>query len=272
MLHTHRRSARRMAALPGAVLTQQPQHAGNPELGMIGATTELTVTQPCPSFLIEHERGLVLFDTGFDPRGLDDMAAYYPQIAKVLPMVGTRDLGVDRQLAGLGYKPSDIGYVIQSHLHFDHAGGMYLFKDSTFLMGRGEMAFALQAHDKAAHGFFRVEDILPTRHYDWIETAHDFDLFGDGSVVLLSSPGHTPGSLALFVRLPNQNIILSGDVCHFPLELEMGIISNAFDSPAAATASVRRLRMIGRAWDAKIWIQHEEAHWNAWPHAPDYID
>ena len=46
------------------------------------------------------------------------------------------------------------------------------------------MAFALQAHDKAAAGFFRVEDILPTRHYNWIETAHDFDLFGDG--------GHTP--------------------------------------------------------------------------------
>ncbi|MDT3444931.1 N-acyl homoserine lactonase family protein [Pseudofrankia sp. BMG5.37] len=272
MLYTPRATAKRMAALPGAAFVSQPRHVGNAELGLIGATSTLDVTQPCPSFLIEHDRGLVLFDTGFDPRGLDDMAAYYPEISKALPMAGNRDLGIDRQLDGLGYRPSQISYVIPSHLHFDHAGGLYLFPDSTFLMGSGEMAFALQAHDKPQAGFFRVEDLLPTRHFDWIETAHDFDLFGDGSVVLLFSPGHTPGSLALFVRLPNQNIILSGDVCHFPLEVDMGIIATSSFSPSYATFALRRLRMISKAWDARIWIQHEEDHWNEWPHAPEYID
>lgn len=272
MLITQRATAKRMAALPGPALVGQARHLGNAQMGLIAPTATRDVTQPCPSFLIEHERGLVLFDTGFDPRSLDDMAGYYPEIAKVLHMEGTRDLGVDRQLSGLGYRPSQITYVVQSHLHFDHAGGLYLFKDSTLLMGAGEMAFALQAHDKPAAGFFRVEDILPTRHYDWIETAHDFDLFGDGSVVLLSSPGHTAGSLALFVRLPNRNLILSGDACHFPLELDMGIIFTALDSAASATSSLRRLRMIAKAWDAEIWIQHEEAHWDKWPHAPEYID
>jgi hypothetical protein len=65
---------------------------------------------------------------------------------------------------------------------------------------------------------------------------------------------------------------LSGDVCHFPLELEMGIIATASDSPMRATMSVRRLRMLGKAWDAEIRIQHEQTHWDRWPHAPECID
>jgi hypothetical protein len=81
---TPRATAKRMAALPGAAFVDIAPLVGYPEMGIIGDGSTYDITQPCPSFLIEHERGLVLFDTGFDPRSLDDMAGYYPEISSML--------------------------------------------------------------------------------------------------------------------------------------------------------------------------------------------
>ncbi len=206
------KTARRLWALPGALLTlRQPQFVD----GVVAVVDSSPPVQaPCPSFLIEHDRGLVLFDTGVSPKGLKDPERYFPDLARRLKLTISPELGVDAQLLGLGYNPSKVNYVIPSHLHFDHAGGLYLFPDATFLIGAGEMAFAYWP-PPSARPYFLLDDLIPTRTFNWIELAADHDLFGDGSVVILRTPGHTPGEVSLLVRLPNRTLILTGDTCHY---------------------------------------------------------
>jgi glyoxylase-like metal-dependent hydrolase (beta-lactamase superfamily II) len=227
---------------------------------------------PCPSFLVEHPRGLVLFDTGVSPKGLADPERWFPDLVARFGFDCDADLGVDVQLRSLGYRTDQVSYVVPSHLHLDHAGGLYLFPDATFLIGAGEMDFAYHP-DGGTRAYFLLDDIAPTRGFRWIETNQDFDLFGDGSVRILYSPGHTPGSLALFVRLPSRNLILTGDTCHFRTEVEAGAcLPDMLNDHAEGNATLRRLMLYRDAWDADIWIAHDIDDWNSWPHAPDHVD
>jgi N-acyl homoserine lactone hydrolase len=267
--HVRSNTARRLWALPGAMFTgmSRPEYQGGVMVQMPDA---VQIEMPCPSFLIEHERGLVLFDTGVSPKGLSAPDRYFPNLVQQLKFDCRPDLGVDAQLRSLGYRLDQIRYVVPSHLHFDHAGGLYLFPDATFLVGTGEIGYAYQPDD-GYRPYFLLEDIVPTRDFRWIEVGHDFDLFGDGSVQLLFSPGHTPGSLALFVRLPSRNLILTGDTCHYRTEIEHGVASTLHDQ-ISGLASLRRLILLRDAWDAQIWTGHDIDDWNAWPHAPAHID
>jgi len=263
------RTAKRLWALPGALFTgmRRPEYVNG---RMVRTPTSPEIDMPCPSFLIEHERGLVLFDTGVSPKGLADPERYFPDLVRQFQFECLPELGVDRQIRELGYRLDQVRYVIPSHLHFDHAGGLFLFPHATFLVGEGEIGFAYHP-DEGFRPYFLLDDIVPTRDFRWIETAHDFDLFGDGSVQLLHSPGHTPGSLALFVRLPNRNLILTGDTCHYRNEVEHGV-ADALHDQVAGIASLRRLVLLRDAWDAQIWIGHDIDDWNSWPHAPDFVD
>jgi len=268
-IHVPSATAKRMWALPGAMLTglRRPEFVN----GMMMRTPQSPLIDiPCPSFLIEHNRGLVLFDTGVSPRGLADPDHYFPDLVRQLKFECRPDLGVDAQIRGLGYQLEHVKYVIPSHLHFDHAGGLFLFPHATFLVGSGEIGFAYQPPERA-RPYFLVDDISPTRDFRWIETAHDFDLFGDGSVQVLFSPGHTPGSLALFVRLPNRNLILTGDTCHYRTEVEHGVAEGLHDE-VAGLRSLRRIIFMQDAWDAQIWVGHDIDDWHSWPHSPDFVD
>jgi len=262
-------TATRMCALPGAVFTKVPR----PDFvngRMMRLPTSVLQDMPCPSFLIEHPRGLVLFDTGISPKGLANPEAYFPNLVDLFGFECRPDLGIDAQLRGLGLRPERITYVIPSHLHFDHAGGLYLFPNATFIVGAGEMGYAYRP-DGGYQPYYLLDDLAPTRGFRWIEADSDFDLFGDGSVRVLLSPGHTPGSLALFVRLPNQNFILTGDACHYRSEVEHGVADNLHDE-ARGIHSLHRLILIRDAWDATLWVGHDPGDWDAFPHAPEYIE
>jgi glyoxylase-like metal-dependent hydrolase (beta-lactamase superfamily II) len=138
------------------------------------------------------------------------------------------------------------------------------------MIGAGEMGYAYRP-DEGFRPYFLLADLSPTRDFRWIETGHDFDLFGGGSVQLLFSPGHTPGSLALFVRLPNRNLILTGDTCHYRNEVEHGVADVLHDQ-VTGIASLQRVILMRHAWDEQIWIGHDVEDWNAWPHAPSHVD
>jgi N-acyl homoserine lactone hydrolase len=263
------RTAKRLWALPGAMFTgmRRPQVVnGRP----VSSPSSPSVEMPCPSFLIEHERGLVLFDTGVSPKGLRDPDGYFPHLVTQFGFDCRPELGVDAQVEGLGYRLDDVNYVVPSHLHFDHAGGLYLFPNATFIVGADEIGFAYHPDD-GFRPYFLLDDISPTRDFRWIETGTDLDLFGDGSVVILRTPGHTPGSIAVFVRLPQRNLILTGDVCHYRSEVETGIALHLKDE-VQGIASLRRLILLRDAWDATIWIGHDIEDWNMWPHAPEHVE
>ena len=127
--------AKRMWALPNAELTVPRS------LLMHGAPND-PVTVPCPAYLIEHAKGLVLFDTGCHPKVADDPVGYWGPIANAIQVKYPKTMLLDKQIQGLGYKMDDIKYVVISHLHLDHTGYMYAFPKAKFLIMANELRYA----------------------------------------------------------------------------------------------------------------------------------
>lgn len=233
---------------------------------MYGLTGRLTI--PLPAYLIEHPKGLVLFDTGLVPDALEDPHAVYGDLADAITLTATADQRLDRQIRALGYELSDVTHVIASHSHFDHAGGLYLFPQAKFYAGQGELQHAYWPARIGA-GFFRREDLDATRSFDWYEIPGiDHDLFGDGSLVVLFTPGHTPGELSLLVRLPGRNFILTGDTVHLRAALDQEIHFPVDADTAAAVRSLQRLKLLRDSADATVWITHDPDDWAELRHAP----
>lgn len=232
---------------------------------MVGATG--TATVPMPAYLIEHSKGLVLFDTGLVPAAADDPEAVYGPLAQFLGLQFSPEQRFDNQLQALGYKVSDVTHVVASHTHFDHSGGLYLFPEAKFYVGTGDLRYAMWP-DPAGAAFFRREDIELTRSYNWTQIPTDHDLFGDGSLVILHTPGHTPGELSLLVRLPSRNFILTGDTVHLRQVLEEEIPMPYDANTELSIRSIQRLKLLRESADATVWISHDPDDWAELEHAP----
>ncbi len=159
------KTATRMWALTGATFTV-------PRNILVASLDTTPVTIPVPTYLIEHERGLVLFDTGCNPRAATDPEGVYGPLAAATNFKMAPEHTVDAQIRALGYRLEDVKIVIPSHLHFDHAGGLYLFPHARFYTMHGELQGAYWPPPNA-RGFFLVEDYLPTRNFDWFELPDD---------------------------------------------------------------------------------------------------
>jgi N-acyl homoserine lactone hydrolase len=228
------------------------------------------ITFPVPAFVIEHDRGLVLVDTMLDAAAAGNPEPVYGPISAVIAEY-REEQTVEAQLAVLGYRPSDVTHVIASHLHFDHIGGLSLFGHAKCYIGLGEFPHAYWP-GAATAGFFRRVELDAVREFDWHEvSAEGHDLFGDGSIVILWAPGHTPGQLAVQVRLPTQTIILATDVGHLR-ETFAAEMPTPFDvDTIAAVDSIRRLKLLADSLGARVWISHDADDWAEFPHAPDWI-
>jgi N-acyl homoserine lactone hydrolase len=252
-------SANKLVALTGATISMKESQL------MMGGSDEM-VDIPIPSFLIEHPKGLVLFDTGCAPQVAVDAEGYWGAATKFLKNIRyTRDQVVDQQVKLHGYKPADVKYVVVSHLHLDHSGGMQLFPQAQFLIMRGELPYAYWPERKARAGFI-LNDLLPTRGFDWKELDGDTDIFGDSSLMMLKTAGHTPGECSLQVRLKNGTVVLTGDTIHIRPQLETLAAMDSDYDIAEASASIRRLRDIRDRGEAKLWISHAPEDWAEYPH------
>jgi glyoxylase-like metal-dependent hydrolase (beta-lactamase superfamily II) len=250
--------AKKMWALPGAELTAPASllmHGGGPELLQL----------PCPSFLIEHPKGLVLFDTGCNEKIIDDAAGYWGEVAQALPIKWSKSDTLDKQIAGVGYKASDVKYVILSHSHLDHSGGLTYFPKAKFLVGANELRYAYWPDPDRRWGFI-LNDFLPTRGYDWLELAGDFDLFGDGAIQFLLTPGHTPGECSVLINLPNRKFLLTGDTAHLRAAVETGATMGIDYDPTQSIRSLQRIKMIRDMQGATMWITHDPEDWKEHPH------
>lgn len=159
------------------------------------------ITIPILMFLIEHPRGLVVFDTGIDTDVVRD------PLVEVDP-----EQRIDRQMRRLGYHPGQVRYVILSHLHLDHVGCAPLFEKATFVVRRQELRAAWwpDAYEKG----YDFEALLRMRPFNYIQPAEneDFDVFADGSLVCIDTRGHTEGHQSLVVNLPESGrVVLVGD-------------------------------------------------------------
>lgn len=196
---------------------------------------------PVNVFVIEHREGVVLFDTGQDRAAVTD-PNYFPK--RIDRFVNARMAQVDYEpdetleagLSRLGYDPADVSKVIISHLHPDHVGGLKSLMRSEILISSEEWA-TLSRPMPESRGVYPYHIDLPGLSWSRItpepladpeikpfETGHD--IYGDGSLVVLPTPGHTPGSISLLVRRPGHvPLLLVGDLTYDDELLRRGELS-----------------------------------------------
>lgn len=220
----------------------------------VGRSIEFSST----CWLIKRGNEWVLWDTGVPQATLND-----PKGWSTLPklIVYHLDKTITGQLAEIGLKTSDVTYVALSHTHGDHVGNVGLFPNSTIVMQRAEYSWIQSAdgtNDNVNQLKALARNLLGTpKHLRLIDG--DTDLFGDGSVTLVSTPGHTPGSQSLLVHLKSSGfIILSGDVVHLANNFEKNIIPALNTDKEASIASMGKVKRMIATYNAKLFINHDK--------------
>jgi len=256
----------RLYVLDGGTLESDP---GRYELTLedVGVT-ELSVA----AYLVEHPNGLLMWDTGgvsddeWTPTGeavrqhlvLSDGQDRYVTIART----------IGEQLRAAGHEPADVTHLAMSHYHWDHTANANLFAGATWLVRQAERdaMFGENVGTSRPALFAALED-GPTV----IVGDDEYDVFGDGSVVLKAAPGHTPGHQVLLVRLPETGpVVLSGDLYHYEAERTLDKVPTfEFDADQTRASRVSVEQFLERT-GARLWIQHDWTAHAALRKAPDY--
>ena len=174
------------------------------------------------------------------------------------------------QLAEVGVAPGDVTVIAFSHAHFDHVGNSKMFTRARWYVQENEYE-AMFGPDYGKYGF--LPELYATMQSNETVKLHgDHDVFGDGSVRIISTPGHTPGHQSLLVRLPTAGpVILSGDVAHFRDNLRHRRVP-AFNSDHDATrASMDRIEALADSEEAILLINHDAAQSSTVRYAPSAI-
>jgi N-acyl homoserine lactone hydrolase len=185
------------------------------------------------------------------------------------------DKSLTSQLADIGLKPSDITYVVISHTHGDHIGNVGLFPDSTVVMQRAEYNWIHSGNgpnENVNQLMALARKLLGTPKKLQLIDGDD-DLFGDGSVTLISTPGHTPGSQSLLVHLKNSGfIILSGDVAHSKENLQNDVVPTLNTNKAQSIASMEEIKRLMKTYKATIFINHDKQQTDTLKLLPAFYD
>ena len=210
-------------------------------------------------FLIEHPQGLVLFDCGPHPDLSVDPAARLGGTAETYEIRVGPSQDAASQLRAGGWEPRDVAHVALSHLHYDHAGGIESFPDATFHVQRVERLFA------QAPPVYQCGDYVPadfSHPVKWNEVDGYLDLFDDGRLLLIPTPGHTPGHQSMLVCLDGQKVVLVGDAAPHTRTIAEQALPAVLWNPDAMVASWDVLRELEASEDALL----------IYPHDPDFRD
>jgi N-acyl homoserine lactone hydrolase len=225
----------------------------------VGRSKRLTAS----CYLIQHNDTYMLWDTGLPESVLGS------PIKGSGPMEATLSRTIKDQLAELKVSPELISIVGISHYHFDHTGQAAAFPQAKLLLGKGDVEVLRKPGNDSAK---------PLEH--WLsgggaleEVMGDKDVFGDGSVVMLDLPGHTPGHHGLLVKLTKTgNVLLSGDVAHFRENYESDGVPSFNDDRTKSLASLDRFKKIAKNLKAVTIIQHEPEDIAKLPQFPKFAD
>lgn len=215
----------------------RPEHVrgtGRPMLWWLLTSRRWTAPRPINVYVIEHRDGLVLFDTGQDRASVTDphyfpggiVGFFYRRLARFA--IGEGDT-LTAQLAALGYRAKDVTMAVLSHLHQDHIGGIAELPNAEIVVSaidwraidspRAALDGVMADHVRVLGVRYRVVDIPPVTDPEMDAAiapfTHALDLRGDGSLLLLPTPGHSPGSMSLLVRAEGlPPLLLVGDLTY----------------------------------------------------------
>jgi N-acyl homoserine lactone hydrolase len=254
---------------PAALLREEGRFAWRKALGL-GVPRREWVEVPVQAFLVEHPgAGPMLIDTGFHPSVAVDPKE---NLGRLLTTMSLRDIemtpeqAVPAQLRELGIDPASIGTVVMTHLHADHASAISEFPEATFVVSSAEWEAATsqgQSHGyrrrQFDHAFdYRMLD-FDGRDADSFSTfGRAFDLFGDGSVRLVFTPGHTPGHLSVVLRVERGEVLVAGDAIYLERTLRERHLPYAVEDEHLFRRSLREIELYAReAPDALIIPGHD---------------
>ena len=211
-------------------------------------------------YLIKHAQGWLIWDTGV-PDAVAAMAdGQKPADPRATHWKRPKTLA--SQLDQLGVKGEDVKYLAVSHTHGDHVGNVEMFPQAMLLVQKAEYEWPGPNNTprfKAGHPVTKLEG--------------DRDVFGDGSVVILSTPGHTPGHQSLLVKLPKTGArVLSGDAVHFQANWEHRRVPANNTGQEQTRASMQRIADVLAKENATLWINHDKAQRDTLKMAPEYYD
>ena len=211
-------------------------------------------------YLIHHAQGWLLWDTG-----VTDAIAAMPQgQAPADPRMThwRRPKTLASQLDAVGVKPAEIKYLAVSHTHPDHIGNVELFPQVMLLVQKAEYEWP----SPLGVGRFKPEHPVT-------KLEGDHDVFGDGSVTIVATPGHTPGHQSLLVKLPKTGaVVLSGDAVHFKGNWENRRVPSNNTDKDQTLASMQRIADLLAKEKAQLWINHDRAQRDSLKLAPEFYD
>lgn len=224
------------------------------------------VKLPIPFYVIRHPKGVVLFDSGLGLEYRRQVAGWWVSrfIERIFASEFSEDQAAVQQLRSAGIQPDDVAFIVISHLHYDHAGGLRDFPKAKIVVSRKEWENANVGRWKARARGVMIEQLAGiSERLQLVDYPSDstmgpfpgsFDLFGDGALVLLSTPGHTPGHQSLLVTTESgKKVLLTGDAVW---------VRENYEGPAPKSFFVRHLEEEeGLAWASTLAI-HQFAEAN----------
>ena len=213
-------------------------------------------------YVIKHPKGILVWDTGL-PEGLVGQDPY------TTPDGGftiSRNDSIVNQLKEINVTPEDVNYIAFSHIHFDHTGAANNFAKATWLVQQSEYDFAM-GEDIKGNSFYAPASFSELKNVEKLNG--DRDVFGDGTVIIKSMPGHTPGHQVLFLELAEAGpVLLSGDMYHFQENREGKIVPQFNYDIAQSKEAIEAFEAFAKEKNATVYIQHEPADFAKMPKAP----
>jgi N-acyl homoserine lactone hydrolase len=219
-----------------------------------------------PCFLVAHPKGTLMWDVGAVPD-----SAIPDGGTGTLRIYGTANRKLATQMAAVGYAPADITYLAFSHFHWDHVGNANLFASATWLVRKLErdVMFADPPSPRTEPANFSALKNSKTV----IITDADYDVFGDGTVVIKSAAGHSADHQVLFVNLPKTGpVVLSGDLYHYPEERALKRVPTTEFNPQQTAASRAAIEAFLERTHAQLWIQHDFTGTAKLKKSPEFYD
>jgi N-acyl homoserine lactone hydrolase len=217
-----------------------------------------------PCYLIVHPKGTLMWDVGAIPDSA--FKSNQPAAMSFDTDTVTSPKPLLPQLSALGYPPQTITYVAFSHYHFDHIANANAFAGSTWLVHAAERDAMFAASPK---------EQLPYDHLHLSKTVilpnTDYDLFGDGTVVIKYAPGHTPGHQVLALRLPKSGpVLIAGDLWHYAAERKASKAPEGEANGQQTLTSRAAMEAYLKQSGAQLWIEHDPKTFHRLKKAPDY--
>jgi len=229
---------------------------------------------PVPWYFIRHPKGNIVIDGGNAAEVAIDKRAHWGAVVDAYDPVMGRDENCIAQLAKIGVRPEDVNYVLQSHLHLDHTGAIGRFPNALHIVQRSEWQYAFAPDWFSAGAYIRADFDRPNLRWKFLngEDTDDYDLFMDGMIRMIFTPGHAPGHQSFLINLPRSGpILLAIDAAytmdHWHEKALPGLVCSSVD----AARSVRKLKAVAQRTNAMVVTGHDPDQWSTMKHAPKQL-